>query len=104
MHTYLANVERLISCVFLQNEELVPYPAALVSVQDLPGVWIRVWGLLQIPRAGIQSPTAPLPQGEQECEDSQGSAYSRAAPTHHLGLLQNTQHTEGQKKRREKKR
>lgn len=90
VHTaYLANIERFISCVLLQYEELVPYPAAFVPLQDLPGVWIRVWGLLQIPRAGIHPPAALLPQGKQECQKSQGSAYARATPPHHLGLLQN---------------
>ena len=74
--TYLANIERFVSRVLLQHEELVPYPAAFVPVQGLPGVWISVRGLLQIPGAGIQPPAGPFPQGTQERHESQGSAYA----------------------------
>lgn len=88
--TYLANIEGFISCELLQYEELVPYPAAFVPVQDLPRAWIRVRGLLQVPRARIHPPAAPLPQGKQQCQESQGSVYAWAATPHHLGLLPNT--------------
>lgn len=85
--THLADVKRIVSCVLLQNEELVPYPAAFVPVQGLPGVRIRAQGLLPIPRAGTQPPTAATspPQDKQEHQESQGSAYAWTTPTHRLG-------------------
>lgn len=101
--TYLANIEWFISCVLLQYEELVPYPAAFVPEQGLPGVWIRVRGLLQIPRAGIQPRAAPFPQGKQERQESQGSAYVWATPPHHLGPLQKALKPEEEQKFTKKK-
>lgn len=82
---YLAHVERLVSGVLLQYEELVPYPAAFVPVRRPPGVGIGARGPLRLPGAGIQPPAASLPQGTQERQESQGSAYAGATPPHHLG-------------------
>lgn len=87
--THLADVERVISCVLLQDEELVPYPVPLVSVEYcvliLDSEWC-VWLWTQTNRVQRHGPARPHPLDQhQHTECRRSTPDPTARPAHDVG-------------------
>lgn len=95
---YLADIERVISGVLLQHEELVPHPVSLVSMEYCVLIFDsdRIWNWTQRYRVECHGPAAACPLDQhQHAECRQSTPFPMARPDHGVGRRRKTK---GEKK------
>lgn len=97
--TYLADVERVVSRVLLQDEELVPHPVPLESVEYYVPILDSEWCVcywMQRNRVQHHGPAAAHPLDQhQHAERCQSTPFPTAPPAHGVGPRRKTK---GEKK------